>query len=308
MHVFIPRDLRRDLNTIFTFIRIHLGSKGGAVVKGLASYQCGPGLNPEVDATRELSLLLVLSFALRGFSPGAPQKNTPDTSKFQFDLEGADTFQPVLKKCSGVNKLQKILAQQVLCLTLPPLNRKTQRENRSKFQAYPERFRCTDGGVGAKRMEPQKHCLKSWTGRFQGCTRLILFLFKAPLEMFAGKSELCGWDPLYTGLNKYLIGQKLPRIRLSFTRYPQNRTCFWTVNTAAICNRICRVPCKRVARIKNSSVQTYGRTRVNGVMEWGVKAGSDNDDYVSCTVHLILCGLRGAYKSWPYPSQFFLCI
>ena len=161
MHVFISRDLRRDLNTIFTFIRIHLGSKGGVVVRGLASQQCGPGLNPEVDATRELSLLLVLSFALRGFSPGAPQKNTPDTSKFQFDLEGADTFQPVLKKCSGVNKLQKILAQQVLCLTLPPLNRKTQRENRSKFQAYPERFRCPDGGVGAKRMEPHKHCLKS---------------------------------------------------------------------------------------------------------------------------------------------------
>ena len=75
-----------------------------------------PGLNP----TRELSLLLVLSFDPRGFSPGAPEKNSPDSSNFQFDLEGADTFQPVLKKCSvWVNKLQKILVEQVLCLTSP---------------------------------------------------------------------------------------------------------------------------------------------------------------------------------------------
>ena len=257
-----------------------------------------PGLNP----TCELSLLLVLSFAPRGFSPGAPEKNTPDSSKFQFDLEGADTFQPVLKKCSvWVNKLQKILAEQVLCLTLPPLNRKTQWENRSKLQAYAERFRCPDGGRLGQREWSRKNTV--WNPE-QADFKAVL----APLEMFACKSELCGWDPLYTGLNKYLIAQKLARIRLSFTRFPQNSTCFWTVNSAAICNRICRVPCKRVAQIKNSSVQTYGRTRVNGEMGWGVKGGSDNDDSVSCTVHLILCGRRGAYKSWPYPSQFFLCI
>ena len=49
-----------------------LGSKGGAVVRALASHQCGPGLNPGVDAICGLSLLLVLSFAPRGFSPGTP--------------------------------------------------------------------------------------------------------------------------------------------------------------------------------------------------------------------------------------------
>ena len=149
---------------------------------------------------------------------------------------------------------------------VPGTARALRNKNGSKFQAYPVRSWCHDSGVDAKRMEPHKHCLKSWTGRFQGCTRLILFLFKAPLEMFACKSELCGWDPLYTGLNKYLIGQKFARIRLSFTRYPQNRTCFWTVNSPAICNRICRVPCKRVAQGKNSFVQTYARSRVNGIL------------------------------------------
>ena len=46
------------------------GSKGGAVVRALASHQCGPGSYPGVDAICGLSLLLVLSLAPRGFSPG----------------------------------------------------------------------------------------------------------------------------------------------------------------------------------------------------------------------------------------------
>ena len=52
--------------------RVALGSKGGAVVRALASHQCGPGSNPGVDAICGLSLLLVLSLAPRGFSPGTP--------------------------------------------------------------------------------------------------------------------------------------------------------------------------------------------------------------------------------------------
>ena len=39
-------------------------------MRALASHQCGPGSNPSVDAICGLSLLLVLSFAPRGFSPG----------------------------------------------------------------------------------------------------------------------------------------------------------------------------------------------------------------------------------------------
>jgi len=51
--------------------------KGGAVVRALASHQCGPGSNPGVDAICGLSLLLVLSLAPRGFSPGTPVFPSP---------------------------------------------------------------------------------------------------------------------------------------------------------------------------------------------------------------------------------------
>ena len=49
---------------------IFQGSKGVAVVRALASHQCGLGSNPDLDAICRLSLLLVLSLASRGFSPG----------------------------------------------------------------------------------------------------------------------------------------------------------------------------------------------------------------------------------------------
>ena len=52
-------------------------SKDGAVVRALASHQCGPGSNTGVDAICGLSVLLVLSFAPRGFSPGAPVFPSP---------------------------------------------------------------------------------------------------------------------------------------------------------------------------------------------------------------------------------------
>ena len=47
------------------------------MVRALASHQCGPGSNPGVDAICGLSLLLVLSLALRGFSPGTPVFPSP---------------------------------------------------------------------------------------------------------------------------------------------------------------------------------------------------------------------------------------
>ena len=53
------------------------GSKGGAVVIVLASHQCDPGSNPGVDAICGLSLLLVLSLAPGGFSPGTPVFPSP---------------------------------------------------------------------------------------------------------------------------------------------------------------------------------------------------------------------------------------
>ena len=56
---------------------MHLGSKGRAMVKALASHQCGPGSNPGVDGICGLSLLLVLSLSPRGFPPGTPVFPSP---------------------------------------------------------------------------------------------------------------------------------------------------------------------------------------------------------------------------------------
>ena len=49
-----------------------LGSNLSAVVRALVSHQCGPCSDPSIDAICGLSLLLVLSFLPRGFSPGTP--------------------------------------------------------------------------------------------------------------------------------------------------------------------------------------------------------------------------------------------
>ena len=62
-------ELRFDLCSLSD---VQLGSKGGTVVRALASHQCGPGSNPGIKAICGLSLLLVLSCAPRGFSPGTP--------------------------------------------------------------------------------------------------------------------------------------------------------------------------------------------------------------------------------------------
>jgi len=58
------------------------GVRGSAVVRALASQQCGPGSNSGVDAICGLSLLLVLSYAPRGFSPGTPVFPSPQKPSF----------------------------------------------------------------------------------------------------------------------------------------------------------------------------------------------------------------------------------
>ena len=52
------------------------------MVRALASHQCGPGSNPGVDAICRLSLLFVLSFTPRGFSPGTPVFPSPQKPAF----------------------------------------------------------------------------------------------------------------------------------------------------------------------------------------------------------------------------------
>ena len=59
-----------------------VGARDGTVVRALASHQCGPGSNPGLNAICGLSLLLVLSFAPRGFSPGSPVFPSPQKPTF----------------------------------------------------------------------------------------------------------------------------------------------------------------------------------------------------------------------------------
>ena len=58
------------------------GSRVGAVVKALASHQCGPGLIPGLDVVCGLRLLLVLYSAPRGFSPETPVFPSPQKPTF----------------------------------------------------------------------------------------------------------------------------------------------------------------------------------------------------------------------------------
>ena len=51
------------------------------MVRALASHQYGLGSNPGVDAKGGLRLLLVLSLAPRGFSPGTPVFPSPQKPK-----------------------------------------------------------------------------------------------------------------------------------------------------------------------------------------------------------------------------------
>ena len=59
-----------------------LGARDGAVVRALASHQRGPGSNPGVNAICGLSLLLILSFAPRRFSPSTPVFPSPQKPTF----------------------------------------------------------------------------------------------------------------------------------------------------------------------------------------------------------------------------------
>ena len=52
------------------------------MVRALASLQYGPGSNSGIDAICGLSLLLVLSLAPKGFSPGAPVFPSPQKPTF----------------------------------------------------------------------------------------------------------------------------------------------------------------------------------------------------------------------------------
>ena len=69
------------LSEIFN-ISVTVGSRDGAVVRALASHQCGPGSIPGLGVICGLSLLLVLVLAPRGFSPGTPVFPSPQKPTF----------------------------------------------------------------------------------------------------------------------------------------------------------------------------------------------------------------------------------
>ena len=86
-------ELRFDLCSLGN---VQLGSKGGTVVRALASYHFGPGSNTGIKAICGMSLLLVLSFASKRFFSWYscfPLSLKANTFKFQFDIECMDKFQ-----------------------------------------------------------------------------------------------------------------------------------------------------------------------------------------------------------------------
>ena len=88
--------------------RIDSHSKGGALVRALGSHQCGAGSTPGVDAICGLSLLLVLSFAPRCFSPGTPVSPLPQKPTFSNSNSTRNQVdeEPL---CAGMCYLQIIL-------------------------------------------------------------------------------------------------------------------------------------------------------------------------------------------------------
>lgn len=49
---FLPRIFKRDAQYLREFLKVAMGNKGGAVVRALASQQCGRDSNPGVDDIR----------------------------------------------------------------------------------------------------------------------------------------------------------------------------------------------------------------------------------------------------------------
>ena len=76
------------------------------MVRALASHQYGPGSTPGVDAICGLSLLLVLSLAPRGFSPGSPVFPSPQKPTFpNFNSTRNQVDEEPLCGCATCNSL-----------------------------------------------------------------------------------------------------------------------------------------------------------------------------------------------------------
>ena len=91
-------------------------------LRALASHQCIPGSNPGVDAICGLSLLLVLSLAPTGFSPGAPVYPLLKSQHFQIRIrsgtQGHVLTSSWTRKCSVGKQITIINYYFARCLQL----------------------------------------------------------------------------------------------------------------------------------------------------------------------------------------------
>ena len=75
-----------------------MGNRDGAVVRALASHQCVPGWIPGPGVICELSLLLVLLSALRGFSPGSPVFPSSQKPTFQNSFSSLESVSQLVRE------------------------------------------------------------------------------------------------------------------------------------------------------------------------------------------------------------------
>ena len=111
--------------------------------------------------------------------------------------------------------------------------------------------------------------------KFPSCGSISMKISSLYIDTTTGL-RYCKVKPRLHGSGQFFWNGQIPAEipRLSFTRDPRNRASFWTASSIAICNRICTVPFKRVAQVKNSFVQNFVRTRAYGVLRspYGLKS------------------------------------
>ena len=76
-------------------VKQQCGEQGWCICGRLDAHQCDPGSNPSIEAIRGLSLLLVLSLALRGFSLGTPVFPSPQKPIFSHSNSIWNTWTPL---------------------------------------------------------------------------------------------------------------------------------------------------------------------------------------------------------------------
>ena len=70
-----PNGILKNIMVFSTLANYLWGARDGAVAKVLASHQCGTGANSGVDTMSEMSLFLILSLTLSGFSLSLKTRN-----------------------------------------------------------------------------------------------------------------------------------------------------------------------------------------------------------------------------------------